>query len=88
MGAPLSTAVGSIPGDQLEAAARRYAGLMLNTPQFLLAGVPSTDQDPSDDPIIVVPGTSTQDLCNYLGNLVLGGDFAWSCSADGITISG
>ena len=88
MGAPLSTPVSSTPADQIDAAARRYAGLLLNTPQFLIAGVPSKDQDPGQDPIVVVPGTSTQELCNYLGNLVLGGDFTWSCSGDGITISG
>jgi hypothetical protein len=88
MGAPLSTDVASTPTDQVEGAARRYAGLILNTPQFLLAGVPSRDQDPAQDPVVVVPGTSTQELCNYLGNLVLGTDYSWSCSGDGITIGG
>ncbi|MBC8071277.1 MAG: hypothetical protein IAG13_23330 [Deltaproteobacteria bacterium] len=88
MGAQLDTPISSVPADQIEAAARRFAGLLLNTPQFLLAGVPSEDQDPGDDPVLVVGGTSTQELCQYLGNLVLAGDFAWSCGADGITISG
>ncbi len=88
MGASLSSGASEVPAEQLEAATRRYAGLLLNTPQFLLAGVPSKDQDPSHDPIVVVPGTSTQELCNYLGNLVLGTDFSWSCGAEGITISG
>jgi hypothetical protein len=50
--------------------------------------VASPDQDPENDPALVVPGTGTAELCAYLGDLVLGNAYDWSCSADGITISG
>jgi len=88
MGASLDTPVGNLAAAAVETAARRYAGVLLNSPQFLLAGAPSSDQDPASDPILVVPGTSMQELCEVLGAQVLGSDYSWSCSADGITISG
>jgi len=69
----------------LEAGARRYAGLVLNTPQFMLAGVPSRDQDPAADPKIVVAGTGTEDLCIALAPAILA-DFSWECDASGVTL--
>ena len=71
----------------LEAAARRFAGLILNTPQFMLSGVPSRDQDPARLPKFVVPGTDTAALCDNLAPLILGDAYKWSCAADGVTIS-
>jgi hypothetical protein len=88
MGMSLDTPCANVAAADMETAARRYAGVLLNSPQFLLAGAPSRDQDPANDPILVVPGTSMQALCEVLGEQVLGSDYTWSCSADGITISG
>ena len=88
MGNTLSTPVSSLSAAAVETAARRYAGVLLNSPQFMLAGAPSRDQDAADDPILVVPGTGTTSLCEYLGAMVLGDEYTWSCSGDGITISG
>jgi hypothetical protein len=47
----------------LEQGTRRYAGLLMNTPQFMLSGVPSRDQDPAQIPKFAVPGTDTESLC-------------------------
>jgi len=71
-------------------AVRRYAGVLLNTPQFMLDGVVSAPQDPEGDPVLVVPGTSTEELCTHFASLV-GESAAWSeqnvsCDGDGITI--
>jgi hypothetical protein len=87
-GVGLDEEVTDVGANQAEAAARRFAGLLLNTPQYLLDGVASPDQDPENDPALVVPGTGTAELCAYLGDLVLGNAYDWSCSAAGITISG
>lgn len=88
MGASLDTAVASASAADVDAAARRYAGMLLNTPQYLLAGAPGADQDPANDPILVVPGTGMADLCAVLGEAVLGDAYGWSCDGSGITISG
>lgn len=71
----------------LEAGARRFAGLLLNTPQFMLAGVPSRDQDPAAGPRIVVPGTDTLALCNALAPAILGDAWGYACGPDGITVT-
>jgi hypothetical protein len=91
MGVQLTATVSEVGAGQAEQAARRLAGVLVSSPQFLLAGVPAPDQDPADDPVLVVPGTGTGPLCNYLAPLVLdnpgdGYDFEWTCSADGISI--
>ena len=71
----------------LEEGARRYAGLLFNTPQFMLSGVPSRDQDPAAIPKFAVPGTDTDALCKHLAPLILGDAYTWSCSADGVKLS-
>jgi hypothetical protein len=91
MGVPLDATVAEVGGAETEAAARRLAGALMSTPQFLLAGVPSRDQDPAEDPILVVPGTSTTALCAYLAPLVLentrdGHVFGYTCTSDGIEL--
>lgn len=90
MGAPLDDAVADYPQAQVLGAARRYAGVLLNTPQFMLDGVVSAPQDPADDPVIVVPGTGVAELCTYFAGLA-GGAASWSehtvtCDASGITV--
>lgn len=91
MGVSLSDAVSDVGAGAAEQGARRLAGMLTNTPQFMLAGVPSPDIDPADDPVLVVPGTSTQDLCEYLAPLILdnpddGVSEGYNCSASGITL--
>ncbi len=74
--------------EAVEAAARKYVGVLLNTPQFMLAGLPSADQDPAADPVLEVEGTSTTSLCNMLASAVLDKDkWTWTCRGDGITLS-
>jgi hypothetical protein len=91
MGASLHDTVADVGAAAAEAAARRLAGALMNTPQFLLAGVSSRDQDPAEDPILVVPGTSTAALCAYVAPLVLdntrdGHVFEYSCTSDGVEL--
>jgi hypothetical protein len=92
MGVSLTDTVSSVGGGPAEQALRRLAGMLFNTPQFLLVGAAPRDQDPAEDPVLVVPGTSTAELCAYLAPLVLdnpgdGHQYGYTCSDDGITIS-
>src|SRR5690606_28105055 len=91
MGASLTEPVADVGAEDAEEAARRLAGMLFNTPQFMLAGISAPDQDPEHDPRLVVPGTDTESLCNYLAPLILenevdGYSFAFTCSDDGIEI--
>ncbi len=91
MGVSLSDSVSDVGAGSAEQAARRLAGMLTNTPQFMLAGVPSRDIESEDDPTLVVPGTSTQDLCGALAPLVLdngvdGTPYGYSCSGSGVTL--
>jgi hypothetical protein len=66
-----ATKMSEVDTGTLEAAARRFAGLILNTPQFMLSGVPSRDRFRSP------PGApGPQEACS-------GGQTAWreSCWA-------
>jgi hypothetical protein len=90
MGASLDETVADVGQAAALDAVRRYAGVLLNTPQFMLDGVPSAPQDPAADPAVVVPGTSTADLCTYFSNLASQAA-SWSeltvgCDSDGITV--
>ena len=72
----------------LESGIRRYAGMLLTTPQYLLAGVPSPDQDPAADPAIVVPGTEIQALCNeHAARTLDPALWTYQCTTDGIDLS-
>jgi hypothetical protein len=88
VGLSLDQTVGDAGAGAVEQAARLYAGLLFNTPQFMLDGVASRDQDPSSDPVLVVPGTSMSELCETLGALVLSGEHTFGCSDAGIEITG
>ncbi len=83
----LDAPVADVGAADAEIAARRFAGVLLNTPQFMLAGVPSRDQDPAFDPVIVVPGTDTQTICEAIAPQVLGSGWSYTCDADGITVT-
>lgn len=87
-GVPLDTPMNDVDTLTLENGARRFAGVLLSTPQFMLAGVPSRDQDPAAIPAFAAPGTDTQSLCDYLAPQILGDQVTWSCSADGLKIDG
>ncbi len=90
MGAGLDEAVTDVGAGNVLQGVRRYAGVLLNTPQFMLDGVPSAPQDPDQDPVVIVPGTTTAELC--AGFSALASQAAsWSeltvgCNADGITV--
>jgi hypothetical protein len=90
MGAALDETVSDVGAEAALVGARRYAGVLLNTPQFMLDGVTSAPQDPADDPVLVVPGTSFQQLCDHFASLAAQSD-SWSdrtvsCSASAITV--
>lgn len=90
MGASLDDAVADLGQAEALAAVRRYAGVLLNTPQFMLDGVTSAPQDPAGDPVLVVPGTSVPELCTYFVTLA-GQTASWSgrtasCDESGITV--
>lgn len=91
MGVSLDATVAEVGPGAAEQAARRLAGMLTNTPQFMLAGVPSPDVDPADDPVLVVAGTGTEALCGVLAAAVLdnpgdGVSVGYTCSASGITL--
>ena len=91
MGVDLSDSVSDVGAGAAEQAARRLAGMLTNTPQFLLAGVPGRDVESEDDPTLAVPGTSTQDLCDVLAPMILnngadGVSYDYTCSGSGITL--
>lgn len=90
MGVSLSDTVSDVGAGAAEQAARRLAGMLTNTPQFLLAGVPGRDVE-EDGPALVVPGTSTEDICEALAPLILnnaadGVDHGFNCTESGITL--
>lgn len=90
MGASLDDPVADVGEIEALAAARRYAGVLLNTPQFMLDGVVSAPQDAASDPVLVVPGTGSQELCSHFASLA-GQAASWSavnvsCSGGSITV--
>ncbi len=87
MGLDPASKMSTVDTTTLELAARRYAGLILNTPQFMLSGVPSRDQDPAQDPAFTAPGTDTSSICEHLAPEILADTYSWTCDADGIKIS-
>ena len=70
MGVSLDATVADTGEAATLTAARRYAGVLLNTPQYMLDGVVSAPQDPAGDPVLVVPGTTAQDMCTNFAALV------------------
>ena len=87
LGFDLDLKMNGLPTGPLEEGARRYAGLLFNTPQFLLLGAPSRDQDPAAGPRIAAPGTDTLALCDALAPALLGDAWSWTCAASGVTVS-
>lgn len=88
MGMKLDQPMNDVDTLDLEIAARRFAGMLLSTPQFMLSGVPSRDQDPAAVPSFAAPGTDTLSLCQALAPQILGDAFTWKCSAEGVEITG
>src|SRR5690606_4392204 len=86
LGLSLDTPMSDVNPGQLETAARRFTGMLLSTPQFMLSGVPSLDQDPAAIPAFAVPGTDTESLCNVHAPQLLGDQYQWTCSAEGLKI--
>ncbi|MCH9686007.1 MAG: hypothetical protein K0V04_31520 [Deltaproteobacteria bacterium] len=90
MGVTLDVPLSQVPLESIDGISRRYIGVLLNTPQFMLDGVTSAPQDPAADPIIVVPGTSTAELCmNFVGLVAESAEWSAisvSCGGDGITV--
>ncbi len=88
----LSETVADVGAAAAEEGVRRLVGVLVGTPQFLLVGVPPSSSDFADEPALVVPGTSTLELCEHLAPLVLvnpgdGYDFGYTCSASGVQIA-
>lgn len=65
---------------------RNYCGLLLETPQFMLQGVPPATGE--QGPALVVGSTSYQDLCQNLASTVLNPDlFVVECGGDTLTVT-
>lgn len=90
MGESLDDTVASVGAAGAEAAARRYVGLVLNTPQYMIDGIASRDQDPVTDPILVVPGTTSSEVCEVFAGLANESPdwsgLSVSCSGDSISV--
>ncbi|MCX4246963.1 hypothetical protein [Paraliomyxa miuraensis] len=90
MAASLDETVADVGATETLAAARRYAGVLLNTPQFMLDGVVSTPQDPASDPVLEVPGTTSQELCAHFVTLAeqsaSWSEVSASCSGGSLTV--
>lgn len=86
MGLSLDTPMKQVDTGALEAAARRFAGVLFSTPQFMLAGVPGRDQDPAALPPFAVAGTDTAALCAVHGPAILGDAFPYTCGPDGFRL--
>lgn len=93
MGIALDELVANVGADAAEIAARQLAGALFNTPQFMMVGIASPDQDPVNDPVLVVPGTDTASLCEALAGWIfdpandeLTQAHTWSCSATGFSL--
>ena len=85
VGVSLSAPILSLEINTFEVGVRRYAGLLLNTPQYMLSGVALVDE--SAEPLLVVDGTSLLQLCEALGADILpSAGETYSCSDTGITI--
>lgn len=90
MGESLDDTVASVGVADAEAAARRYVGLVLNTPQYMLDGIVSRDQQPDMDPVLVVNGTTSGWVCQYFADLAAASPdwsgLSVSCGGDSITV--
>lgn len=89
MGETLDTPVAS--ASDAQASARRYVGVLLNTPQFMLDGIVSANQPIDADPVVVVSGTETERSCTYFADLTSQTP-EWSgltviCNAEGISVN-
>ncbi len=76
----LATPVGQNPAASV-AALRRVCGVLLMSPEFLLAGAPPTPRRDAAVPISV-PGTTRAELCSVLAEALGGGHFAVCDSED------
>ncbi len=69
-----------------KAGVRRYCGVLLETPQFLLAGVPGPDQNTL--PKLVVANAAYQPLCEELTGIVFdAADWTVECGEDSVQIT-
>lgn len=65
---------------------RNYCGLLLETPQFMLQGVPPVSGEVG--PLVIVGNTSYKDLCQKLSSSVLNPDlFMVECGTDELTVT-
>lgn len=85
IGAPLAARVAT-QGDEIAAGLRRFAGALLNTPQFLLAGVGPPVWRGA--PRLVVADASFKKLCERHAEAVLRGTsgVTWVCHADRVEV--
>ncbi len=66
-------------------ALRRFAGALLATPQFTLAGVPPR---PTSPPRLVLPEATTSALCEALAPAILDpSELAWECDEQGLVLA-
>jgi len=79
---PLDTALSEI--EDADASVRRLCAALLNAPDFLLAGAPGADMI-GRDPVIIPSGSSSQELCQTLAEVLFEADEA-DCDAEGVLL--
>jgi hypothetical protein len=90
VGAPLETPVREAltsDAEALEAGLRRFAGALLQTPQFTLAGLPPAPGDAATPPRLLLPEAEPTTLCTTHAAAVLEPlAIAWRCDDGGVTL--
>ena len=83
----LSSRTGDVDGAALEAALRRFAGALLGTPQFTLAGLTPPPWDAP--PRLVLPEFEARALCERHAPAIVGAlaTLEWRCDADGVSVT-
>lgn len=86
-GAPLSTPAASLGSAQLEDSLRAIAGVYLQSPQFMLAGIAPTEIGPSPRLRICNTGACTyREICEEIAPLVAGQMYAITCGDDSMEV--
>ncbi|MEZ4385609.1 MAG: hypothetical protein R3A79_30100 [Nannocystaceae bacterium] len=84
--APVAAAL-EADADALEAGLRRFAGALLQTPQFVLAGLPPADADGPLPRLLLAEATPAA-LCEAHAPAILQPlGLAWRCDSDGVSLA-
>lgn len=86
-GVPLSTYVSKIPSGELETKLRAYVGVLMQSPQFVLAGIAPTQVGPQPRLRVCNDGACTyEDICREFAPLLESARVDVTCGADFVEI--